>query len=167
MAERVVDLIIEKKFEDRKLKACHTESILLAGGKLSSSEEVKKYREQISASTDLFGLKGDDAGYLVHLYGTQATDILEYALKHEESDPEVGLVLAELWFAINHEMVVRGTDFLVRRTGLLYFDLPKLLKVKEPVLNAMSKYFSWSEDKLKRESEALQTLIDQTCGFKA
>jgi glycerol-3-phosphate dehydrogenase len=167
MAERVVDLIIEKKFEDRKLKACHTESILLAGGKLFSSEEVKKYREQISASTDLFGLKGDDAGYLVHLYGTQATDILEYALKHEESDPEVGLVLAELWFAINHEMVVRGTDFLVRRTGLLYFDLPKLLKVKEPVLNAMSKYFSWSEDKLKRESEALQTLIDQTCGFKA
>lgn len=167
MAERVVDLIIEKKFEDRKLKECHTESILLAGGKLSSSEEVKKYREQISVSTDLFGLKGDDAGYLVHLYGKQATDILEYALKHEESDPEVGLVLAELWFSINHEMVVGGTDFLVRRTGLLYFDLPKLLKVKEPVLKAMSKYFSWSQDKLKKESEALQTLIDQTCGFKA
>lgn len=167
MAERVVDLIIEKKFEERQLKPCHTESILLAGGSLSSVADVQKYYRQISGSIELFGLKGDDATYLVHIYGTQASTILEHAMKSPRTDPEVDLVLAELWFSIHHEMVCKASDFLVRRTGLLYFDLPKLLKLKEPVLAAMARHFSWSSETITKESEELDALINQTCNFKA
>lgn len=167
MAERVVDLIIEKKFEERQLKPCHTESILLAGGSLSSVADVQKYYRQISGSIELFGLKGDDATYLVHIYGTQASTILEHAMKSPRTDPEVDLVLAELWFSIHHEMVCKASDFFVRRTGLLYFDLPKLLKLKEPVLAAMARHFSWSSETITKESEELDALINQTCNFKA
>jgi glycerol-3-phosphate dehydrogenase len=167
MAERVVDLVIERKFENRNFKPCHTESLLLAGGKLNSVNAVKKYLEQIAASIELFGLKGDDASYLVHLYGAQASDILEYALQNPKTDRDVDLALAELWFGIHHEMIAKASDFFVRRTGLLYFDLPKLLKVKSAVLTAMAKYFSWSDERVQNESDEIDSLVSQACQFKA
>lgn len=166
MAERVVDLVVERKFEDRDLKPCHTESLLLAGGKWNSGNDVKKYLQQIASSAELFGLKGDDANYLVHLYGTQASDILEYALQNPKTDREIDLTLAELWFGIHHEMIARSSDFFVRRTGLLYFDLPKLQKVKASVLEALAKYFSWSEEQTQKESDEIDLLISQACQFK-
>jgi glycerol-3-phosphate dehydrogenase len=167
MAERVVDLVIKRKFEERNLQPCQTESLLLAGGKLHSVSDVRNYLQQISTSVDLFGLKGDDANYLVHLYGQQASDILEYALQNSKTDRDIDLALAELWFALNHEMIVKAADFFVRRTGLLYFDLPKLMKIKTPVLEAMAAHFSWSEEELQKESRSIDLLIEQTCHFKS
>jgi glycerol-3-phosphate dehydrogenase len=166
MAERVVDLIIKRKFEDRSLTECTTDSMLLAGGGLRSVAEVGSYNREIATRVETLGLKGDHAAYLVHLYGKQSDTIIDYAVKHPESDSEITLALAELWFAIHNEMVNKLMDFCVRRTGLLYFNIHRLTKIQEPVLHAMAQYFHWSESRIAKERQELEQLIGQTLNFK-
>lgn len=166
MAERVIDLLSKKKFQDRLLPLCSTDSIRLAGAGLKTVEDVKKYHEEIAHRVESLGLKGDHATYLVHLYGKQADEIIDYASKNPKTDPEIDLALAELWFAIHHEMVAKATDFLVRRTGLLYFNIHRLYKIKEPILRVMGQYLNWDTIRLSKEHEEVDELILQTLNFK-
>ncbi len=166
MAERVVDLIAKNKFEDRMLPPCTTDSILLAGGGLKTIEDVRAYHDLIANRVESLGLKGDHATYLIHLYGRQADTIIDFVNSHAKSDPEIDLALAELWFAMHHEMVVKGLDFLLRRTGLLYFNIHRLFKISEPVLMAMQQYLNWDVARVKKEREAIEQLILNTLYFK-
>ncbi len=166
MAERIVDLISEKKFEDRLLPPCATETIRLTGAGLKSMEEVRKYSHEIARRVESLGLKGDEGANLVHLFGKQADAIIDHFMDHTDQDPEIALALAKLWFAVHHEMVVKATDFLVRRTGLLYFNIHRLYKIKEPILHAMSTYFGWDQARLRSETEEVDHLISLTLNFK-
>jgi len=166
MAERVVDLIIKRKFEDRMLPACTTDSILLAGGGLKNVNDVGAYNKKIAARVETLGLKGDHASYLVHLYGMQAGVIIDHAIKNPTEDPEITLALAELWFAIENEMIVKVTDFCVRRTGLLYFNIHRLAKIEKPVLKAMAEILKWDDYRIQKERSEMDQLILQTLNFK-
>ena len=166
MAARVVDLISKTKFEDRLLPPCSTDSIRLAGAGLKTIADVKKYHDEIAHRVESLGLKGDHATYLVHLYGKQADEIIGFASKNPKTDPEIDLALAELWFTIHHEMVIKSTDFLVRRTGLLYFNIHRLYKIKGPLLRAMGQYLNWDAIRLSKEHEEIDELISQTLNFK-
>lgn len=166
MAERIVDRIIKKRDEDQSWPPCSTDSILLAGAGFRTVDEVRNYSDQVAGRVESLGLKGDHAAYLVHLYGKQADLIIDYANKKPKTDPEIDLAMAELWFAIHHEMVARAEDFFVRRTGLLYFNIHRLSKIKEPLLQAMSQYLTWDEDRLNKERERMDGLINHTLNFK-
>lgn len=166
MAERVVDLLLKRKFEDRMLPPCTTDSILLAGAGLKSTIEVGSYRQSMAGVVGSLGLKGDHAAYLVHLYGRQADEIIEFARRLGEGDPEVNLALAEWQFALGHEMVTRATDFFVRRTGLVYFDIHRLLKIKEPLLQAMARDLMWDDRRQLEERGLVDEVIRLTLEFK-
>jgi glycerol-3-phosphate dehydrogenase len=166
MAERVVDLIARKKFEDRMLPPCSTIEIPLARGGLRTIEEVRKYNHAIAHRVEALGLRGDQGTYMVHLFGKQADAIIDLAMKEANSDPEVALALAKLWFTLGEEMVVKATDFFIRRTGFLYFDIHRLQKVKEPILLAMANHFQWDADRLQQEREEMDSVLSQTLNFK-
>ncbi len=166
MAERVVDLLLSKKFQDRLLPACTTDTILLAGAGLKNSDEVGLYSHAMATRVGSLGLTGDHAAYLVHLFGKQTDQIISNAVHSVDADPEINLALAVWYFAFQHEMVVRATDFFVRRTGLLYFDIHRLVKIKEPVLRAMAHDLQWSEDRLTEERKLIDEIISLTLTFK-
>jgi glycerol-3-phosphate dehydrogenase len=166
MAERVVDLIVKKHFEERMLPVCTTQSILLAGGGLKTMDDVRRHLQELAPKVEALGLTGDRATELGHLYGKQANRIIDYAINHSTGEPEIDLALAELWFAIQEEMIVKAEDFFVRRTGLLYFDIQRLNKVKEPVLQAMAKYLGWDTSRVGEERMNMDLLIHQTLNFK-
>jgi len=62
-------------------------------------------------------------------------------------------------------MVLTPEDFLVRRTGMLYFDLPRLQKVKEVVFLEFQSFFNWSSNDLGIARERLEKLILQSTQF--
>lgn len=167
MAERVVDLLARKKFADRLLPACSTASIRLVGGGFRSISEVVTFNKEIAGRMETMGLKGDEGTYLVHLFGRQAGAIIEEAAKVKGVDPDVSLLLSALRYSIRHEMVVKASDFLVRRKGLLYFNLYRLMKFKEPVLEEMAVQFNWSVQRLEAERKEMDDLIRQTLQFKS
>lgn len=165
MAERVVDLLEEKVFSDRTLRPCTTEILTLAGFSFGSLTDVVHYSQEVASRVEKLGLKGAAGAYLVHLYGKQADEILKSAERQPDGDPELNLTLAELTFAMDHEMIVHADDFLVRRTGLLYFDIHRLVRVKEAAIMAMYQALGWDQARLAMERRRMEDLIQKATNF--
>jgi glycerol-3-phosphate dehydrogenase len=132
MAERVVDLVIEKKFSDREFISCNTETVLLAGNSFRDYKRVIQYKMEIEKQLKPYGLQ-QFADYLVSLYGNQ-TDFILLQARQSGSISNESLLDSELEFSLNHEMAVLPEDFLIRRTGMLYFNISRLKLIKERVL---------------------------------
>jgi glycerol-3-phosphate dehydrogenase len=154
MAERVVDMVTEKHFKNRDLNACTTDSILLSGNAFTSYQGVQNYigiiRKQLSQS----GLQ-DHANYFVSTYGNQTDSILLQARQAGRITDD-SLLEAELDFCVEHEMATKPEDFLIRRTGWLYFDIEKLRKSQPAVINFYRTKFNWDEQKVNETTRLLE-----------
>jgi glycerol-3-phosphate dehydrogenase len=166
MAERVVDLSIKRKFENRSLKKCFTDVIQLTDSPFKNILEAKKLEKELTSRAEGLALKGEDIQYLVHLYGRQAEIILSKMATFSDADAEVKLLKAMIWFGIYHETVVKADDFYVRRSGMLYFDLPRMQRTQEPVIAYMASELQWSEKRKQEEVTTLNQLIHKTIAFK-
>jgi glycerol-3-phosphate dehydrogenase len=158
MAERVVNLVIKNHFESRKLKPCFTDRIRLTGS-LLDYDEVKQYLKTLQSRVSL-----RVARYLVENYGKQSEEILSATSSSE--DPELSLIKAELQFGIDREMVSSLSDFFIRRTGLVYFDIHRVRKWKEAAAAIMQERLKWSDERRKEEIEKLEEQIHLVTQFK-
>ena len=163
MAERVVDLVIANTFEGLDLKNCFTDKIRLVASGFENYTEVKSYRAYIAERVQKLGLNAIYANYLVSNYGKQ-TDLILNDLRNGDADRE--LALAELRFTFQHEMAMKPLDFIVRRTGILYFYKNRLAHIKVAVLNEFQRYFRWSTERLQFESETLEMAIQGVTNFR-
>jgi glycerol-3-phosphate dehydrogenase len=165
MAERVVDRIVER-LGGKNFSACRSSSLKLAESTFAAMNEVNDFTTEVANRAERLGLKGFAGSYLVHLYGQQAVTILEKAESKIDSDPELRLTLAELEFALAEESVVHADDFLVRRTGWLFFDIHRLVRVKEAVLAEMARRLEWSEAKHKEEQRRVDEWMRKATTFE-
>ena len=168
MAERIVDLVCKKYNNryDKKFKDIETHQIVLSGGKFKNFKEVQNYQSKIFKQIKPAGFTKTDANYLVYNYGKQTNNILKKFDELKDSDIEVRLAKAELWFCIHHEMVQTPLDFFIRRTGKLYFDIESLKKLQEPIIMEFSKTFNWDEQTIKQHQKKLENNIKLSKAFK-
>ena len=164
MAERIVDRIVKSHFPENRSR-CITNSILFVGSDFKNYGEVKNYVGALTNSLRIIGLE-KKAHYLVHNYGKQSDMILARLKDNLEKDIDLALAKAELWFCIQHEMVLSLTDFCVRRTGMLYFDRPRLERNLEPIVEEFKNFFAWSDHKVNKEREELKGLIVRSYNFR-
>ncbi len=144
MAERVVDLVIETHFKQREFRPCTTDRIALVTPGFDNYSLVEPYRRKVAAK-----LGGDlqTADYLVGNYGMQTDTIIDGV--HAEEDDK--LVRSEVRFAIEHEMAMKPVDFIVRRTGILYFYKHRISSILETVMSEFGRRFNWSREMLDVE----------------
>ncbi|MGC4023436.1 MAG: glycerol-3-phosphate dehydrogenase/oxidase [Cyclobacteriaceae bacterium] len=164
MAERVVDLVVKKSFDEDKLKSCLTGSIHLTNPFLKNVDEVKKYRTLTEQKLRHHHLESY-VDYLVSTYGMQTDTIIEEFANLSEEDFDTRLAIAELNFCLKNEMVISASDFLVRRTGMLYFNLPRLKKVMDSILLKMKSHFSWNDQQSNDVRSTLEKLIKEASNF--
>jgi glycerol kinase len=74
-------------------------------------------------------------------------------------DKDLALLLAELWFCFHHEMIVTLSDFFLRRTGRLNFDIHSVLKWKEQVADEFGHYAGWPATRRTAELQQLDILV--------
>lgn len=165
MAERVVDRIVERLGE-KNFGACRTSALRLAESNFAGMQDVNTFTTEAANRAERLGLKGFAGSYLVHLYGQQAVTILEKAESQGSSDPELRLSLAELEFALAEESVVHADDFLVRRTGWLFFDIHRLVRMKEAILAEMAKRLNWSEMQRSEEQRRVDEWMRRATTFE-
>lgn len=158
MAERVVDLVIKRHFEEKVLKDCITDKFKLSGGDFKDAKEVAAYIKQIEKQLKIYSLE-HRANYLVSNYGRQTDIVIDLFVKRTEEKTDLTLARAELWYGIQYEMVVSVTDFFIRRTGMLFFHIHRLAMLIEPLAADLKEYFHWSEEKTKSELDQLKNLI--------
>jgi glycerol-3-phosphate dehydrogenase len=162
MAERIVDLVIEKYFDDNE-SSCQTENIPFTGSDFKNYDQVINYIASITERLKEKGLS-HRAAYLVHNYGKQTDLILDHLDKKKTYTLEE-LAKAELWFCVKHEMVVHPFDFFIRRTGLLYFNRPLLESLLESLLVEMKDIFKWNEGVFEDEKRKLNFEIKKSHNF--
>lgn len=160
MAERVVDFVIDKHFDEHPFKKCFTHSIKLVGNAFDEYRNVQDYHLNVVHQLEPFGLDGETARYLVENYGQQTEEIVKrLGEQSHHEDPELSLLLAELWFCFQHEMVVTLPDFFSRRTGMLNFNINSVIKRKGPVAEALAVFSGWSQSRKLDELHLLDEMI--------
>lgn len=163
MAERVVNRVIEKYFASRQFQPCATQHLTLPGGAFANSTHITALTQKLAGRLGDLNIRGNEAANLVHLFGTQSAQIVDYLEAHRSPDAEADLIFAKAWFCITFEMAVDPTDFVVRRSGLLYFNRPKMLRYADAVVDFFARQLHWdvparaaAHQKLTGELKAVQ-----------
>lgn len=130
----------------------------VSGGELNP-QEVDEETEKLAQMGVEKGLSESEGLYLAHLYGSNAPKV--FALIDEVKQVE-GLTLANtisLCYALNEEMTLTPSDFLIRRTNHMLFMRDTLDGVIEPVIAEMSRYYDWTEEAITNYRKELETAI--------
>lgn len=148
MAERTVDIVAQQLSQEKKkaYKPCTTDKIKLSGGEFNNPGDVAKLIAEVKTKT---GLKEVEARILVEKYGSNTHTILANA-ETKEGDWATKLLLAELDYAITEELVYTPADFLVRRTGRLYFDRESIDAIYPTVMDTLFAKLKYSEEQHAR-----------------
>jgi glycerol-3-phosphate dehydrogenase len=150
MAEKVVDLIANKKVEEegKKISSCTTDQVILSGGDVGGSNNFSLFiKDYVNKGIDL-GLSKDDAEMLIKRFGSNIKCIYEIINSRkigEQADLPLELY-SSLVYGIQKEMVMTLTDFFIRRTATLLFDIEYVHEWKEKVSQFMNSYLNWTKE---------------------
>lgn len=106
------------------------------------------------------GLDIHVAHYLVSCYGKQTDIILEKMKRFDDADVHLKLLKSELHFTIENEMICHSSDFFIRRTGRLYFDIHSVIKYQQEITLELGKILGWTETQLNEDRQLLQMAIE-------
>lgn len=165
MSEKVVNLVCK----DLGIKKpCITKGLRLSGGNFNSAKEIQHFTELRIGEATQIGLSAAVITDWVSKYGTNTDLILEYAYKmaRQYTKPAELAHAAELKYAIEQEMVYTLSDYLVRRTGRLYFERPSLAEWQLPIGEMMSQFFNWTEEQKLRNLALFQKEYKEVMNWK-
>lgn len=122
MAEKTVNLVAKQLTTEtgKSFSSCNTDRITLSGGNFNSPTAIAGFIRSLNHIARTVNCTEEETQLLVYKYGTNTIQILEKA-KELSSVGE-----AEIWYSVNHEMATSISDFLIRRTGKLYFERPEI-----------------------------------------
>lgn len=167
MAERVVSLVAKKYNDDigeKELRDVRTQKIPLGGEAFSDPSEVNVYQEKIQKDLARYGYEDPYfAWYLVSNYGKQSAEIL--SLMSEMNKGEHTLLRAECTYCMRYELVQTLSDFFIRRTGRLYFDIDSVREGLEDIASFMQKAYNWTDAQKQKEIESMQKEIREVSEF--
>ena len=87
---------------------------------------------------------------LASKYGSNVDQLFNIAQTAPYHDSKLSLeIYVELVYSIQQEMVYKPTDFLVRRSGKLYFNIQDVLDYKNAVIDVMADMLNYSETQKK------------------
>ncbi len=168
MAERVVDRVGDQmKKNGEKLKKTHTKDIDLTGGPFLDFAAVLAYEKEIADQLEAASLAPDRAAYLVSNYGKQSPTIIQEALKRSEGTDVARLACAEAAWCIENELTLHPIDWVERRSGRLYFDMPSIAPVLDEVLAVFAEAYQYTEEDLAKERNKVDAAIKWVSTFEA
>ncbi|CAH1000430.1 Aerobic glycerol-3-phosphate dehydrogenase [Neolewinella maritima] len=168
MAERVVDRLGKQLSEDGdSLGKTTTRKIGLTGGPFADFDEVLRYEKEIATQLKAASLTPDRAGYLVANYGKQSPTIIAMAKLRDEGSDVSRLACAEAAWCIEHELALYPLDWVERRSGRLYFDMPSIAPVLDEVIDVFAAAYGYSDAERQREHRRVIEAIEWVSTFEA
>ncbi|MEH7238483.1 glycerol-3-phosphate dehydrogenase/oxidase [Bacillus sp. JJ1562] len=165
MAETIVDkvgkLLEEEGFTG--LKPCQTKDMAISGGSVGGSKKylgfVAKKVEQLIQE---FQISHEDAEKLTRLYGSNIDIVIGIMAESKNKVNEAGLplpILASIEYGIQYEMVTKPIDFLIRRTGAMFFNIDWVNQWKQQIVAYMAEKLNWNEDEKHRYEVEVEAYI--------
>jgi glycerol-3-phosphate dehydrogenase len=161
MAETVTDLV------DRELRAegygpfkpCSTRTLPISGGDVGGSAQFPAFVRRMTDEGKRLGLSQEAAERLARRYGTNVAKVYDKIRELEGQDAPYGLpadLYASLQYAIECEMAVKPIDFLIRRTGALFFEIATVRQYKDGVIAAMADQLGYSDEERQAYAAELE-----------
>ncbi|MTB53088.1 glycerol-3-phosphate dehydrogenase/oxidase [Lewinella sp. W8] len=167
MAERVVDRLGKQlRAGGEDLAKNTTKDITLSGGPFKNYADVLAYEKEIAQQLEEASLSPDRAAYLVANYGKQTPEIIEAATKRSEGTDVGRLAAAEAAWCIERELALYPIDWVERRSGRLYFDMPSIAPILDDVLAVFAEAYQYDEEDLNRERERVLEAIRWVSEFE-
>lgn len=146
MSEKVVDqVMLELSIEEgRAYRKSATKNLILSGGDVGGGDLFDQFvAEKVEVGTHL-GLDSLTAEALVHRYGSNVDEVYSY-LKASQGSALEPVDYLMLHYGLEHEMVIKPIDYLLRRSSQLLFDSEHAKAVKELIVDEMAEYYDWDE----------------------
>lgn len=168
MAEDIVDLVANelKKEYGLKFKPSDTENQVISGGDVGGSDNFETFVETTASKAPAFGLSLETGYDIARKYGSNAEEIYRLASVVSDNN-EYGLPpeeYAKVVYSIQSEMVAKPTDYFVRRTGDLYFNVNEVEKHKEGVIALMQDKLGWDDEVRRSMMEELDLALKNAVG---
>ncbi len=165
MAETIVNTIVKQwsTMGYGPYPESQTKHMPISGGSVGGSDQYQAFVEVKVQEGHRRGLSAADARLLVCRYGSNIDLLFRGIETYKHDANEYGLplsVILTIVYSIEHEMAMSPSDFLVRRTGALYFDMPFVEKWKTPITNYMADKLNWSVEQRKAYASELEEEID-------
>ncbi|NEW07492.1 glycerol-3-phosphate dehydrogenase/oxidase [Paenibacillus sp. SYP-B3998] len=168
MAETVVDKIAAMLTAEGKAPAAlapsRTRTLPISGGDVGGSAKLASFLQSKVSQGLRLGLTESEAALLARRYGSNVDAVFELLERYRGEAAERGLpaaVFAALVYAIECEMVVKPTDFFIRRTGALFFDIAWAKQWKAPAIAFLAERFGWDEVQTRIYTAELDQLLHE------
>jgi len=167
MAERVVETVAP--LIGRALPESRSAEQTLPGGDLQGARDLSAFAALPEVRAALQELSAETAARLIATYGS---DALEVATTADGPDalslvaPDVPLSVAEIQYAIRHEMAVTLVDILERRSRLSYFATDTAREAAPAVAAIAARELAWDASRIRREVDAFTRQCDARLAWR-
>lgn len=149
MAYEIVERVAKRLKQEYKLtfKPADTKNIKISGGDVGGSKNFNQFIEEKVKLAKGFNLDETLARKLAKKYGSNVDEL--FALTQAAQHQNTGLPLeiyVELLYGVQNELVVKPTDFLIRRTGALYFDIAMVQQYKDIVTDVLADLVGYDDN---------------------
>ncbi|HCA7065255.1 TPA: glycerol-3-phosphate dehydrogenase/oxidase [Staphylococcus pseudintermedius] len=165
MALEIVDLVEKRLKQEYKLKfkEVDTKHIPISGGDVGGSANFEQFIEDKVAAAKAMNLDTDLARRLATKYGSNVDDLFAIAQAAQHQNTGLPLELyVELVYGVQNELVVKPTDFLVRRIGALYFDIDTVLRHKDTVVDVLADLLGYDANVKAVYKQELEEAIQES-----
>ena len=167
MAQDLVD-VVSKKLEKEfgvKIEGCETRDCPLAETRFDLDQEVTKLAGEYSY------LGHDVVKHLAVAYGPASPAVLGFAQGDAEMGsrlvPDLPYILAEVPYAIQHEMALTLNDVLVRRMHIIHEAYDQGAGCAPRVAATMARYLGWSAAEIERQVDDYGRQVGLSRAFEA
>lgn len=166
MAETVLNTITQELKQQFGIQSspCTTKKIPISGGDIGGSKKLYAFLYDRTRLGKKIGLSEEEAKFLTQHYGSNVDIVFTYVKEEHPILPS--WLYAQLMYGIHHEMVVHPNDFMVRRTGYMFFRMAIVKQYKEAILDEMAKQLNWTaqqrtqyEEDVKKELKRATTAL--------
>ncbi|MCW5906638.1 MAG: glycerol-3-phosphate dehydrogenase/oxidase [Chitinophagales bacterium] len=147
MAEKIVDLAA--KTLGKHYGKCKTKNYLLCGGIFEDDIAFQKALKDATMLGEPASIPESKVHEWFFRYGSNTQKIIENvaSLSSAIKEPETLFNSAEVKYAVEHEMVMELNDFLIRRTGKIFFDKPQSEKQIPLLAEMLGDYLKLTPEK--------------------
>ena len=164
MALEIVDLLAKRLKQECKLTfaECKTKHTPISGGDVGGSANFESFVERKVEEGKAIGLQADVAKRLASKYGSNVDKLYNIAQIAQDKDLKLPLELyVELVYSVQNEMVFKPTDFLIRRSGKLYFNINEVKQYKDAVVEELAKLLNYTQSQQNEFTKEINIAIEE------
>lgn len=170
MAEKTVDLVrLNLIPKNRVFGECSTKSLKVSGADFYNNQEMTDMIIQLSGEAKQIFLELEDIKEWVYRYGSNTPQLLEIAynnFQYVEKDTKKLVLLTELIYCIENEMIGNLSDFYIRRTSKLFFDRKEILENFDFVCLELSTRLKLNKEQVNKQRDVFMEQYNDAVLFE-